>query len=137
MTEYVGCKVDRDNTDGECGSLRFTQSAMIQSFEDEFDLPKGKAPVTAGEPGQILKRGYPDDEMSASGKKYYQKGTGKLLHMMRWSCPDIFNSVREISTFMSGNGAVPAHTVAMHRAMHFGVSTPEIGWTLRPDAKWD
>eukprot|EP00957_Ditylum_brightwellii_P123805 9437578-Ditylum_brightwellii.AAC.2 len=51
MTEYVGCKVNRDNTDGVCGSLRFTQLVMIQSFEDEFDLPKGKAPVAPGEPG--------------------------------------------------------------------------------------
>eukprot|EP00957_Ditylum_brightwellii_P123804 9437578-Ditylum_brightwellii.AAC.1 len=75
--------------------------------------------------------------MSASGKKYYWKGTVKLLHMMRWSSPDILNSVRKLSRFMSGNGAVPEHTVAMHRAMHFYVSSPERGWTLRPDAKWD
>eukprot|EP00957_Ditylum_brightwellii_P027404 2071742-Ditylum_brightwellii.AAC.1 len=107
---------------------------MIQSFENEFDLPKGKAPVTPGEPGEMLKRGDPDDEMSASGKKYHWKGTGKLLDMMRWSCPDVLNSVRELSRSMSGNGAVPAHTVAIHRAIHFCVSTPERGWTLRPDA---
>eukprot|EP00957_Ditylum_brightwellii_P125527 9568093-Ditylum_brightwellii.AAC.1 len=63
MTEYVGCKVNRDNTDGVCGSLRFTQPFMIQSFKDEFDLQKGKAPLASGEPGQILKRGDSDDEM--------------------------------------------------------------------------
>eukprot|EP00957_Ditylum_brightwellii_P005702 434331-Ditylum_brightwellii.AAC.1 len=38
---------------------------------------------------------------------------------------------------MSENEAVPAHIVAMHRVMHFCVSTPERGWILRPDAKWD
>eukprot|EP00957_Ditylum_brightwellii_P003673 278508-Ditylum_brightwellii.AAC.1 len=75
--------------------------------------------------------------MSASGKNYYWKGTGKLLQMMKWSCPEVLNSVRELSRFMSGNGAVPARTVAMHRAMYFCVSTPERGWTLRPDAKRD
>eukprot|EP00957_Ditylum_brightwellii_P117479 8959808-Ditylum_brightwellii.AAC.1 len=70
---------------------------MIQNVKGEFDLPKGEAPVTPGEPSQILKRGDPDDEISASGKKYYWKETGKLLHMVRWSRPDVLNSVRELS----------------------------------------
>eukprot|EP00957_Ditylum_brightwellii_P204019 15337231-Ditylum_brightwellii.AAC.1 len=69
----------------------------MTDFEDEFDLSKGKAPVTPREPRHILKRGDPDDEISASGKKYYQKGTGRLLHMIWWSCPDVLNSVRELS----------------------------------------
>eukprot|EP00957_Ditylum_brightwellii_P147724 11249541-Ditylum_brightwellii.AAC.1 len=57
--------------------------------------------------------------------------------MMRWSHPDVLNSLRELSRFMSRNGAVPAHTMAMHRVMHFCVSTPERGWILRPEIKWD
>ena len=50
LEEYVGCKVDYNK---EEGSLRFTQPVILQSFEDEFDLPN-KSPVTPAEAGQVL-----------------------------------------------------------------------------------
>lgn len=33
MDEYVGCKINRED------AFTFTQPVMLQSFEDEFDLP--------------------------------------------------------------------------------------------------
>ena len=43
MNEYVGCKVDYDR---EQKRIRLTQPVMIQSFVDEFDLPKEASPKT-------------------------------------------------------------------------------------------
>jgi hypothetical protein len=43
LKEYLGCKVDYDQ---EAGTMRLTQPVMIQSFQDEFNLPEGKASNT-------------------------------------------------------------------------------------------
>ena len=40
IEEYVGCKIDCDNM-----SFNFTQPFMVQSFNDEFDVPK-PVPIT-------------------------------------------------------------------------------------------
>jgi hypothetical protein len=48
MNEYVRCKIEKGN-----GTFKFTQPVMVQSFEDEFDLPNNN-PVTPGEPGDTL-----------------------------------------------------------------------------------
>ena len=55
--------------------------------------------------------------------------------MMRWSRPEILNSVRELSRFMSG--ASQAHLKAMLRLMKYVVCTPERGWFLNPQTKWN
>jgi hypothetical protein len=39
LKEYIGCKVDRDM---ENGSVKLMQPVLMQSYEDEFDLPKDK-----------------------------------------------------------------------------------------------
>ena len=65
----------------------------------------------------------------------YRSGVGKLLHMMRWSRPDIWNSVRELSRRMSKCNK--AHIKAMHRVMKYCSETPNRGWTLKPERKWD
>ena len=53
--------------------------------------------------------------------KNQQTKVGKLLHMMRWSRPDILKAVRELSKFMSG--ASEAHMVAMKRVMKYCADT--------------
>ena len=68
-------------------------------------------------------------------QKTYRSGVGKLLHMMRWSRPEILNSVRELSRFMSG--ASKAHLKAMLRLMKYVVCTPERGWFLNPQTRWN
>jgi hypothetical protein len=39
LKEYIGCKVDHDM---ENGSIKLMQPVLMQSYEDEFDLPKDK-----------------------------------------------------------------------------------------------
>ena len=93
MDEYVGCKIERNWNERY---LRFTQPVMIQSFSDEFNIEKNKA-KTPAEPGQVLLKCDEKNKMSDKDQTTYRSGVGKLLHMMRWSRPEILNAVRELS----------------------------------------
>jgi len=42
---------------------------------------------------------------------------GKLLHMMRWSRPEVYNAVHDLSRHMKASTAV--HVKAMHRVMKY------------------
>jgi hypothetical protein len=131
LTEYIGCKVERGD-----GYLRLTQPVLLQSFEDEFEIPNMKIPNTPAVPGQVLrlatsKTAQLDPQMQSK----FRSGMGKLLHLMKWSRPDVLNSVRELSRFMTG--ATAAHLSAMYRLMRFCLATRDRGLTLRPRCKWD
>jgi hypothetical protein len=131
LKEYIGCKVDRGD-----GFLKLTQPVLLQSFEDEFDIPAMKKPNTPAIPGNVLRAGSSESShMDAQMQSKYRSGTGKLLHMMKWSRPDILNSVRELSRFMTG--ATAAHMTAMYRVMKFCLATKNRGLTLKPNRKWD
>jgi hypothetical protein len=56
--------------------------------------------------------------------------------MMRWSRPEIYNAVREISIFMT-TGASDAHMRPMKRVMEYCVETKDRGLLLNPDVKWN
>ena len=129
MDEYVGCKIEKRD-----GSFKFTQPVMVQSFEDEFELPNNN-PVTPGEPGDTLCKATDAESLGKEETTYYRKGVGKLLHMMRWSRPEIYNSVRDCSRHMSK--VTKRHIKAMHRVMKHVVSTPTRGWKLKPKRSWD
>jgi hypothetical protein len=66
----------------------------------------------------------------------YRSGVGKLLHMMQWSRPEIYNAVRELSIFMTV-GAADAHMKAMKQVMEYCVETKDRGLLLKPDVKWN
>ncbi len=132
MDEYVGCKVERDLAKG---TIKLTQPVMLQSFEDEFDLPDGPSPNTPATPGSAMVRAEPENCVTEKEQFKYRSGVGKLLHMMRWSRPEIVNAVRELSRYMSG--ASPAHVKAMHRTMKYCIGTSERGLLLKPTCKWD
>ena len=68
-------------------------------------------------------------------QKIYKSGVGKLLHMMKWSRPEILNAVRDLSRHMQS--AVPAHLDAMHRVMKCCIGTASRGLELKPNEKWD
>ena len=50
VMEYVGCKIDRNESDG---SMKFTQPVMLQSFGDEFEVSE-KKPNTPAEAVTVL-----------------------------------------------------------------------------------
>ena len=131
MKEYVGCKIDRNV---EEGSMKFTLPVMLQRFKDEFETSK-KRPRTPAEAGTVLAKCSESAKVNRKRHTYFRQGVGKLLHMTRWSRPEVQNSVRELAR----HGCTPceAHIKAMHRAMEPCASTPNRGWTLNPERKWD
>ena len=68
LQEYVGCKIDYKP---EEGSLKFTQPVLLQSYEDEFDLPEGDIPNTPAEPGQVLTEGDTHEVLPPHVQKHY------------------------------------------------------------------
>ena len=131
LKEFVGMKLDIDRENATC---KMTQPVLIQSFKDEFDLP-GERPPNPAPAGELLKRGTDKEFVSKTEQKTYRTGVGKLLHMMRWTRPDVLNRVRELSRFVSG--ATKLQAQRMLRVMDFIVFTAKLGWFLAPDSKWD
>lgn len=135
LTEYVGCKVARKN-DEISPSIVMTQPVLLQSFVDEFDIDENKeSPNTPAMPGSILMKPEEGQLLDGDMQTYYRSGVGKLLHLMRWSRPEILNSVRKLSRYMAGASNV--HLKAMKRVMAYCVGTAKNGLLLQPQAKWD
>lgn len=130
MQEYVGCKIERN---WEEGWIRLTQPVLLQSFVDEFELPEHDDLIkTPAAPGEILQNGEP---MSSEKQAKYRSGVGKLIHLVKKTRPEMLNSVRELTRFMSK--PTECHMKAMYRAMNHAVDTRNRGVLLRPNAKWD
>ena len=130
LTEYIGCKV---KVNREEGWIRLTQPVLLQSFEDEFEMPGGAYPNTPAAPGSMLLKG--ETKLSNRDHSKYRSGVGKMIHLSKFSRPEINNIVRELSRFGSEPGE--SHMRAMLRAMKYCLGTPERGILLKPDAKWD
>ena len=114
--------------------MKFTQPVLLQRFLDEFELPTGNY-TTPAVPGQVLQPCDENNKLNEKNQKIYRSGVGKLLHLMKWSRPDILNAVRELLRFMMA--ANPNHLKAMYRVMKYCVDTPERGWFLKPKGVWD
>ena len=56
-----------------------------------------------------------------------------MLHIMRWSRPDIYNSIRDLSSHM--NGVTKDHSKAMHHIIKYVLSTPTRRCKLKPEIK--
>ena len=132
MDEYVGCKLERNH---EEPWIKVTQPVLLQSYEDEFELGKQMETTTPAEPGQVRMPCKEEDGLKEAEQTIYRKGTGKLLHMMRWSRPEILNPVRELSRFMKV--ASKAHMQALLRLLKYCVSTANRGLLLKPARVWD
>ena len=129
--EYVGCMIEHDM---EKRSLVMTQPVMLQSFEDEFDLPAYDY-ASPAEPGKVLEEVHEGQELNPNEQSNFRKGVGKLLHMMRWTRPEIWNSVREVSRRMGL--ANQDHYKALMRIMKYCRTTRTRGWKLHPKRKWN
>jgi hypothetical protein len=69
------------------------------------------------------------------GEQYiFRKGVGKLIHLQKWSRPDIINATRDLARFMGC--PTKTHMKALVRAMSYIVQTPERGLVLQPDTGW-
>ena len=57
------------------------------------------------------------------------------MHMMQYSRPEIYNSVRDLARHMTMAGE--EHFAAMVRVMKYCVDTADRGLVLKPEGEWD
>jgi hypothetical protein len=112
ITEFVGCKIEYDKVEK---TLRVTQPVLLQSFDDEFDNNTGdESPKTPGVPLKALQLGI-EPAVDEERRTYYRSGVGKLLHLRRWSRPEMANALRDLTRYNATCSEI--HIEAMHRAM--------------------
>ena len=131
LQEYVGCKVEYNKVNG---TMKLTQPVLVQSFADEFELPT-KEFTTPMAPGQVLMGKGAPIGVDEQTHKTYRKGVGKLIHLGKYSKPEILNAIRELSRF--GSNPNEAHYKAMLRCLRYCVSTKNQGFVIRPERQWD
>jgi hypothetical protein len=132
VKEFVGCKIDYDPNRK---TMKITQPVLLQSFTDEFAIAEKKeTPKSPGVPLRALQLGT-ETPVEGERRTYYRSGVGKLMHLKRWSRPEMANAIRDLSRYNT-NGS-EEHIEAMHRAMRYATSTPNRGLTLSPTGEWD
>ncbi len=113
IKEYVGCKIDRTKN-----SLKFTQPVLMQSYNDKFELPK-KSYKTPAPAGLVLVAGNKEEALSPAMQKRYCSGTGKAMHVMQYSKPEMYNSVQDLSCHM--HQATQNHYKAMLSVLKYSL----------------
>lgn len=128
--EYVGLKLEYEP---EQGYMKITQPVLLQSLDDEFEVPKGDPVATPGVPGEFLR----SEEVNATAtqQRIYRSGVGKLMHLAKWSRAEAANAVRELSKF--AGTASWNHINAMYRVMRYMLDTPKRGLLLKPTGTWN
>ena len=101
MTEYLGCvlKLNRENTQKEHPSVTLIQPTLIQRFEDEFS-PLQTNMTTPVAQRTRLTRPKEGEAVSGACQKSYRTIVGILIHITRWTRPDVMNAVREATKHM-------------------------------------
>ena len=129
IKEYVGYKEERHGN-----KLKFMQQVLLQSFLDKFQLPTRhyKTPTIAN---SVLIPGEKDQVLEAANTTKYQSGVGKLMHMMQYSRPELYNPVCNLASHIQCPTQV--HYKAMLRVMKYYVDTPNGGLMLKPEGDWD
>ena len=56
------------------------------------------APAEAG--GVLMKKSDQEKASSEGEQTHYSSGVRKLLHMMHWSRPEMYNAMRDLSCYM-------------------------------------
>ena len=130
LNEYVGCKITRPNKD----SLKFTQPVLLQSFEDEFDLPKRAVPTPA-RVGDVLTKANEEEVLPPKLQTVYRSGVGKMMHIMQYSLPSICNSVSDLARHMQQ--PADKHMKAMLHCMKHCIDRPNRGLVLASRRKWN
>jgi hypothetical protein len=124
---YVGCKIKNREGDKQ---ISIVQSVIIRSFINEYAIeenPRIEVPASSSDSfSPVMDR----DEQNEVDQKCYQSGTGKLLHLSKWSHPDIFNITKELSRhFMKAN---QAYLKVMKKVVTSCVNTEKHGIIINP-----
>ena len=98
-------------------------------MEDGFQINSGgHIPQTPAASGQALGPVIEGTELKPEEQTMYQSGVGMLIHLMKWSCPEISYAVRELSKYMKKANRL--HVVAMYHLFHQMLATKERGLVI-------
>ena len=110
---------------------------ILQSYNDEIDLPPtGRLSNTSALDGSVLSPEVREEEL-VDNKRHnsYRTGIGKLLHATRWSRPETWNTVIELTRDVKWPSMMNYN--AMLSVMKYYVDTLKRGWLLKPTRTWD
>ena len=106
----------------------------MQSFEDEFDLPKWAAPTQA-RVGDVLTKANEEQVWPPKLQTVYRSGAGKMMHIMKYSLLSIYSSVRDLTRHTQQ--PADKHMKAMLHCMKYCIDRPKRGLVLAPRRKWN
>ena len=139
LDEYVGCKVVRKGDE-----LHMFQPDIMYKLEKEFgaDVREIRKYRTPASPGFAVRRPTADESLiSAVMQKRFRMAVGLMLFLVKFSRPDISNSVRELAKV--NDGATNENFKQMLRAVRFVLDTRKKVLRFKPkinkqnDEIWD
>jgi hypothetical protein len=83
--------------------------------------------------GSVLVAGKKDEALRSATQKKYCSGTGKAMHAMQYSKPEMYNAVQDLSHHM--HKAKQDHYKSMLRVLKYSVDTLEQGLVIKPNRK--
>ena len=135
ITEYLGCRIDRvqHNNNNTADTVHLTQPVLIQSISDQFTPGPRPLPTPASQ-GTLLSNAAEGEVVDATLLRMYRAIIGKLMHIARWSRPEIYNAVREGSRHVQAS--TPAHRRYVDKICTYLVHTAKRGCQLKPTRTW-
>ena len=127
MEEYVGCSVIRKDN----GKLMMHHPHLLRKIKREFEeeLEKVRIYDTPASTGDTVIRAKDGDDkaifLEPAKQRRYRSGVGMLLYLVKFTRPDISNSVRELSKAM--DKSTDAHYKALLRVLKYVVRTENLG----------
>ena len=97
-----------------------------------FNEPSVKPDIPATAGTHLVKSGM---KLCAEAQTRYHSGVGKLLYLIKWSHPEIVNSVCKLTCFMTE--AFQNSKKGMERVMQHVLSFPKHGVVMQPEGHWD
>ena len=102
MTEYLGCVFYRVNSRNEHPSVTLAQPTLVQRFDDEFKPIKCTMTTPIVHMTTLVK---PEEHERVSPRQQtmYRSSLGVLIHIARWSRPDVMNAVGKATKDMKAS----------------------------------
>ena len=130
LNDNLSCEIQfsKDRTKAWLG-----QPHLISNLESKFgnDMKNLRKYKTPGTPNLNMVRNT-DDKLTLPKEKQslYRSGVGMLLYLVKYSRPDIANTVRELSKVL--DGSTEASYKEMLRVIKYVLDTREMGLRIEP-----
>jgi hypothetical protein len=135
VNDYLSCQILFNK---EKSMAWLGQPHLMGKIEKSYGhlIPKNIIYKTPGTPNYNLIRPENEDEkVSAEKQAQYRSVVGSLLQLVKYSRPDLANSVRELAKCM--DGATMGAYKEMTRVLKFAIDTKDFGIKIQPKLEQD